>query len=168
MDLLLGERLSGCKLSHPSSIPLLSRCSSSSLPFYINTSTMVTRFPRTGAIGKFNIYGHINNPNLSNTHTNTHTHTHTLQSRPTQGVCTVPGRGAISSNGRKLVSVICCHGGLHWHRLTLDQSRRDTDVQSDKKPGRGEEGVQRGRSWAAGPRVTAWDSPLKASPLQTG
>lgn len=62
--------------------------------------------------------------------TRTHTHTHVPQSRPTQGVCTVPGQGAISSNGRKLVSVICCHGCLRRCRQTLDQSRRDTDSQT--------------------------------------
>ncbi len=96
---------------------------------------MVTQFSRKEYIDRFHIYRHVNSLNLSNTHTNTHS----PQSRPTQGVCTVPGRGAISSNGRKLVSVICCHGGLHWPRLTLDQSRRDTDVQSDKEPVRGEQ-----------------------------
>ena len=62
-----------------------------------------------------------------------HTDTHTPQSRPTQGVCTVPGRGAISSNGRKLVSVICCHGGLHWHCQTPHRSRRDTDREAGRE-----------------------------------
>lgn len=65
-----------------------------------------------------------------------HTETHATQSRPTQGVCTVPGRGAISHNSRKLVSVICCRGGLHWHCRTLDRSRRGTD----REPGRGGRG----------------------------
>lgn len=83
---------------------------------------------------------------VSNTHTHRYTHSSVT---PHPGCLQKSGPWGISSNGRKLVSVICCHGGLNWHWLTLDWSRRDTD----REPRRG----KRGRRREKAPGQMAWE-----------
>lgn len=62
---------------------------------------------------------------------------HTPRSRPALGVCPDPGRGAISRNGRKLVSLIGRYVGLQWLSQTGDQSRRAADCPTASPGGRG-------------------------------